>query len=654
MQLQLSLAVADKLYETLLVRGEPIDAVEAGRALVASPGAPGPLCQEIVATLIHEDRRFCLGAGATGLVSLSHWETPDPDLADVPFVALDLETTGARAGISKITEIGAVRIEGFREVKHFTTLVNPLRPIPPMITRITGITQDMVADAPRIEDVIPELLEFIQGAVIVAHNASFDVGFLNYELRRLHGRKLGDGAIDTLPLARALAPGLPNYRLQTVAEAMGAPVTACHRALADAQAAGHVFVTLAGRLQELGVTRLSEARAYVSPSSRCAVEKLRLTRDVPKAPGTYCFVDKDDRILYVGKADRLRERVRAHFVANADHARKVRQAVRLVERIDWNETCTPLEAVVREQQLILEHRPACNLHGTRPEKYAYVKAGGAGLGLNLYVSSRAPKWLTSPSHEVPSLRQPLVIGPFRGRTRLNAALELLQHCYPVRRCPRGANGHRCVRGQRGRCLGPCAGDPRVVMEHDALVMAIVGWVTGRPDVELPDPIERAATAMRALSQHRRFEDAQSLREACEHLLSIRRSYRSLAEASSLRFAALWPQLGNGDGPSVRLNLVWNGRLFEPVSLRPHTLEEDVGAALTALWDHQGSTSDSMAAQSLLAVPQKELDSLLAIRHWFHEASHTSTLPLPGPKPDLEQRLTLQAKLIAEACRILPI
>ncbi|MBN1630443.1 MAG: hypothetical protein JW990_11810, partial [Thermoleophilia bacterium] len=165
-----------------------------------------------MAALVRQDRRFVWDEGDSGLLSLRYWGSLDPDLADVPFVAIDLETTGARAGTSKITEVGAVRIEGFREVKHFGTLVNPQRPIPPMITQITGITQEMVADAPRIEEVIPELLEFLEGAIVVAHNAAFDVGFLNYELQRLKGRRLGEGAIDTLPLARALAPGLPNYR----------------------------------------------------------------------------------------------------------------------------------------------------------------------------------------------------------------------------------------------------------------------------------------------------------------------------------------------------------------------------------------------------------------------------------------------------------
>ena len=590
-------------------------------------------------------------------MSLSHWEAPDPDLADVPFVVLDLETTGARAGASKITEIGAVRIEGFREVRHLSTLVNPMRPIPPMITQITGITQEMVAGAPRIEEVIPELLEFLTGAVVVAHNAPFDVGFLNYELRRLKGRQLGEGAIDTLPLARALAPGLPNYRLHTVAEALGAPVAACHRALADAQAAGHVFVTLVGRLQERGITRLGEVRSYVSPSSRSAVEKLHLTRDVPRAPGTYRFVDKDGHVLYVGKADRLRERVRSYFVTNADHTRKVRQAVRLVERIDWDETCTSLEAVVREQRLILEHRPPCNLHGGRPENYAYVKAGGSGLGLGLYVSCRTPKWLAGVDLEAQptppsSSRQALVFGPFRGRARLNATLDLLQRCYPVRRCPRRADGRPCVRGDAGRCLAPCTGDPLVRAAHDSLVMEIIHWLTGNSDLSLRDPLEHAEEVMQGLSRQRRYEEAQAVRDAREHALSVRRSYQALVEARALRFVALWPQAGNGGGPLVRMNLVWNGRLREPVTLHPSDLEQEIGAALAHLWDEKGFSSERSAALALVAVPQRELDSLLAVRRWFHEAGQTIRVPLPEPSADYDLLQALKARLIAEALGVL--
>jgi DNA polymerase III subunit epsilon len=652
MQLQLSLRVADDLHETLLVRGEPLDALEAARLLIASDNAPAMLCQEILLALVSHDRRFSLDPACNEL-SLRHWQGSDPDLADVPFVALDLETTGARAGASKITEIGAVRIEGFREVKLFSSLVNPMRPIPPMITQITGITQQMVAKAPRIEEIMPALMEFLEGAIVIAHNAAFDVGFLNYELERLTGRKLGEGAVDTLPLARALAPGLPNYKLRTVAEALGAPVNACHRALADAQAAGHVFVTLVGRLQERGVTRLGEMRAFVNPSNRSVLDKLPLTRDLPKSPGTYRFLDRDGAILYVGKADHLRERVRSHFVSSTDSTRRVRSALRLVESIDWDEMCSPLEAVVREQELILEHRPSCNMYGVRPEMYAYIKANRTGPGLVLTASSRAPKWLNAEGQK--SSPRQVVIGPFRGRARLNAALDLLLRCYPVRRCPRHGVDHPCVRGVHGRCLAPCLGEADTQTRHDALVMDLIGWLTGNPGPELLDPLEQADIAIKALSRQRRFEEAKTLQEAREHLLNVRRAYENLADARGLRFATLWPQAANGDGPAVRLNLVWNGELREPLTLYPLTAQRQIEEALQHLWREDVpdcATGDPAIASSLIAVPQRELDSFLAVRRWYYDAEKVRKSPIPAAGAAAELREAFKKQLVAEACEML--
>jgi DNA polymerase-3 subunit epsilon len=653
MQLQLSLKVADRLHETLLVRGEPLDAAEAVRMLVASADLSGPLCLEILQVLVQEDRRFCWDGGDRELLSLRNWEVPDPELATVPFVALDLETTGARAGTDKTTEIGAVRIEGFRAVKHFSTLVNPLRPIPPMISRITGITQSMVADAPRIEEVIPDLLEFLEGAVVVAHNAPFDVGFLNYELQRLKGRRLGEGAIDTLPLARALAPGLANYRLHTVAAALGAPVAACHRALADAQAAGHVFVELAGRLRERGITRLGEVRAYGSPSARSHLDKLSLTRDLPRSSGTYRFWDKDGQILYVGKADRLGERVRSQFVAGPSRDRRVRTAVRLVERIDWQETSTPLEAVVQEQRLILEHRPSCNLHGTRPESYAYIKAGGDGPGLSLFASNHPPHWLADLGENPSSDHRSLIIGPFRKRSGVSAALHLLKHCYPIKRCPRQRDGRPCARGELGQCLAPCTGDRRNRRQHDALVTSIVEWLAGRSQQDSLDPLRRADEAAWALLQQERYDEAQSVRQASDHLLSVRRSYASLAEARGLCFAALWPQANNGDAPSLRLNLVWNGLLREPVSLRPDSVDQQIDAALEPL-RILSSAASAKVPPPLVAVPQCELDSILAVRRWFHETEHAPRVLIPSQRANSTAWLKAKKQLAAEACSLLSV
>ncbi len=170
-------------------------------------------------------------------------------------------------------------------------------------------------------------------------------------------------------------------------------------------------------------------------------------------------------MLYVGKADSLRERVRSYFVANPGHSRKTRQAVRRLRKVEWEETGSSLEAAVREQQLILEHRPPCNVQGRRPETYVYLKAVGKDRGLRLYAS------------DTPGPEGGIVLGPFRGRSRIAQAIELLRRSYPVRQCVSSKSGPLCLYGQTGRCLSPCQG-PAQREAHDRLILDLVAWVAG--------------------------------------------------------------------------------------------------------------------------------------------------------------------------------
>src|SRR5215216_4089030 len=159
-------------------------------------------------------------------------------LLDVEFVVLDLETTGGSPAHDRITEVGAVKIRGGEVLGTFHTLVNPEVPIPPLISALTGITNPMVADAEPIEVVLPCLLEFLGGAVLVAHNASFDRRFVQANLERHGYQRLVNRVVCTARLARKLLPRdeVPNVRLATLAAYLGATVTPCHRALTDAQA----------------------------------------------------------------------------------------------------------------------------------------------------------------------------------------------------------------------------------------------------------------------------------------------------------------------------------------------------------------------------------------------------------------------------------
>jgi len=139
-------------------------------------------------------------------------------LDEVSFVVVDLETTGGSPVDDAITEIGAVRFEGAERVASFQSLVDPERPIPPAITHLTGISDRSVAGAPTLATVLPSFLEFARGAVIVAHNASFDVGFLNANLLRMDYPTLPVPAVCTAKLARRLVwPEVPNVRLRTLA-----------------------------------------------------------------------------------------------------------------------------------------------------------------------------------------------------------------------------------------------------------------------------------------------------------------------------------------------------------------------------------------------------------------------------------------------------
>jgi DNA polymerase III epsilon subunit family exonuclease len=650
MQLQLSLKIADRLHHDLLVRGAPLAAGEAARLLL-SASATQALSLEVLRVLVRDDQRFCWCGAAGDLLTLRSWESADPDLATVPFVALDLETTGAKAGAAKITEIGAVRIEGLCVAKHFHTLVNPQRVIPPMITSITGITQSMVADAPRIEEVIPSLLEFLEGAVVVAHNAPFDVGFLNYELHRLRSRRLGEGAIDTLPLSRALVPGLANYRLRTVAEALGAPVLAYHRALADAQAVAHVFVHLAGLLQERGVTGLRGVREHGRLSPPSHLEKLSLTRGLPEGPGTFIFMGEEERVLLVGRADRIAEEVRSFFVTGGRQHRGLRTAVRLVDRVDCEQTVTPLEAVVREQELLLEHRPPYNPYWTAPEGYVYIRAGGRGPGLSLYVTRRAPRWLRDADSGPAPVHGDLVIGPFRRRSSAQAAVALLRRCYPIRHCPRRAGAKPCERGALGQCLSPCTADAETRATHDSLVTDLVMFLAGQRAAEALDPAPRAETTARTLVDETPPQQERLVEQNREHLAIVQRAYCALAKASELRLAYLWRQSLAGQKASVRLNLVWNGRLVACASLHADELESRVAETLESLRGHAEGCSTA-GGGALVAVPQNDLDALLAVGRWLQDGARAGgvAITLRDSRPESLQEAT--AQIVRESLALL--
>jgi len=290
-------------------------------------------------------------------------------LLDVEFVVLDLETTGGSPAHDRITEVGAVKIRGGEVLGTFHTLVNPEVPIPPLISALTGITNPMVADAEPIEVVLPCLLEFLGGAVLVAHNASFDRRFVQANLERHGYQRLVNRVVCTARLARKLLPRdeVPNVRLATLAAYLGATVTPCHRALTDAQATVDVFHSLLERAGSYGVLALEDLIEFPSARAGASFKKVHLADRLPRCPGVYLFRDAAGRVLYVGKAKDLRTRVRSYF--SGDDRVKIADLLRELAAIDHQPCATELEASVREVRLIQRHRPRYNRRGRNPERY---------------------------------------------------------------------------------------------------------------------------------------------------------------------------------------------------------------------------------------------------------------------------------------------
>ncbi|HEV2761420.1 MAG TPA: exonuclease domain-containing protein [Pyrinomonadaceae bacterium] len=184
-------------------------------------------------------------------------------LPETDFVVFDVETTGAKMPPGRIMEIGAYRVSRGRIVAEFETLINPGMEIPPFISRLTGISDEMVKAAPAFEEVAARWLDFAGSAVLVAHNAAFDVRFINHEVARVYpGRRMANPHLCTVSLSRRVVPDLPNYRLATLAEHFAVPFHAPHRAPSDARATAAVFLFLLERLSNNGVSDLAGARRF--------------------------------------------------------------------------------------------------------------------------------------------------------------------------------------------------------------------------------------------------------------------------------------------------------------------------------------------------------------------------------------------------------
>ena len=252
-----ALLISDTI-EFLKLRGGRASAISVVGAVMKINVREAALARTLAEGLAEKDARLAILNDDVVLVTN---DDGDIDLRTADFVVIDLETTGAKAPPCKVTEVGAYRVSGGKICGEYHSLVNPETPIPPFISSLTGIDDSMVADAPAFRDISDELLTFIGDSVLVAHNAHFDVSFLNCEIGQVYvDYRLGNSQLCTVQLSRHLLPDIENHKLMTVARHFAIALENHHRASDDARATAEIFINLLGELQELGINALAPAR----------------------------------------------------------------------------------------------------------------------------------------------------------------------------------------------------------------------------------------------------------------------------------------------------------------------------------------------------------------------------------------------------------
>ncbi len=410
-------------------------------------------------------------------------------LLDAPLAIVDLETTGAHPAHDRVTEIAVIEVDGGEVAGEWSTLVNPGTAIPGAIQALTGITNDMVADAPSFRALAAELHARLAGRVLVAHNARFDYGFLKQEFERA-GLAYRARTLCTVKLSRRLYPEHARHNLDSLIERHRLDCRARHRAMGDAEA---VWQFLRVAQAERGEEVLAVAARQVArqPTLPAHVDRAMVDA-VPDSPGVYLFFGEGAAPLYIGKSIAMRTRVLQHFGDDLRSSREM-QLAREVRRIEWQRTAGELGALLREAQLVKELLPVFNRQLRRPAELCGFVFDAQRLRL---------------VQDFDAENLPLVHGLFRSR---RAALQALrgiadEHglCLqtlgfePVRK---GA----CFRHQIHRCAGLCAGKETHQAHHARLAAALaalknLAWPWRGPVGVLEEDAQREASELHVVHQ----------------------------------------------------------------------------------------------------------------------------------------------------------
>lgn len=429
-------------------------------------------------------------------------------IEDAKFVVCDVETTGLSPIYDRIIEIALIRIENLKIVDKFTTLVNPETFISPFITQLTGIRNEDVFLAPKFSDIALKVREFLQNAIFVAHNASFDYKFILHSFLRENIYPPENPTLCTKLLARRIVSGLQSYGLKSLIEFFKIHNLKAHRAFGDALATTHLFLRLLsegsmlnlfGDVDSLLSLQFQPIKNIVKVNVRETIaEKIS---KLPQKPGVYIFKNKKDQIVYIGKAKNLRSRVLSYF-RNEDA--RVRRIIRSSHYLDFIETSSELSALLIEAELIKKHKPRHNKALKIIRKYSFIALQNDHPFPKLEVTSKI------------TANDAYFFGPFQNRETAEQVLDIISKSTLLRECDDKTfeKNRPCYLMEINRCLGPCI-HKNLIDEYEKEIEFVKSFLTGDNLIILNRLIEK----MKEYSAREKFEDAANVRDSIQMIVN---------------------------------------------------------------------------------------------------------------------------------------
>ena len=307
------------------------------------------------------------------------------------YTIVDIETTGGSHG-NRITEIAAVKTDGTTILSEYESLINPEVFIPKSITLLTGISNNMVAYAPKFEDVADEFYQFLEGTIFVAHNVSFDYGIIKNHFEDL-GTTFNQKKLCTVRLSRTIIPGYPSYSLGKICTNLGITNGSRHRAMGDAKATIELFHhLLVNDKDDFVFHSLNQLNREATLPPNLPKEEFV---SLPNTAGVYYLLGEDMKILYVGKAKDIKKRIVSHFT---ESSRKKAELLRKIHHVSYQETGNELVALLLESDEIKKHYPAYNKaqkHKSNDYHVCYYEGQDGVLRIDVFLQKFAKNSIQS-------------------------------------------------------------------------------------------------------------------------------------------------------------------------------------------------------------------------------------------------------------------